>query len=113
MSKEEALLRYKAAAVTWACATFTYKGKHECAAKRIREDILKEKCAEALGLAEYDSSVFTAKVAAIAIPDEGILVFAFKDGSEQTLRWENRSRRESWTDEMKQAARAKASEGRP
>jgi len=78
---------------------------------RIREDILKEKCAEALGLAEYDSSVFTAKVAAIAIPDEGILVFAFKDGSEQTLRWENRSRRESWTDEMKQAAREFALKG--
>lgn len=101
----------KYAAVTWACATFTYKGKHECAAKRIREDILKEKCAEALGLVEYDPAVFTAKVAAIKIPDDGVLIFTFKDGTEQTHNWENRSRRESWTDEMKQAAREFALKG--
>ena len=98
----------KYAKVVWACATYTYKGKHECAAKRIPEDILKEKCAEALGLAEYDFDEFTSKVTAIAVPDDGVLVFAFKDGSEQTVTWENRSRRESWTDEMKQAARERA-----
>lgn len=98
----------KYAKVVWACATYTYRGKHECAAKRIPEDILKEKCAEVLGLVEYDSAEFTAKVAAITIPDDGVLVFTFKDGSEQALNWENRSRRESWSDEMKQAARERA-----
>ena len=101
----------KYAKVVWACATYTYKGKHECAAKRIPEDILKEKCTEVLELAEYDPAVFTAKVAAITIPDDGVLVFAFKDGTEQTVTWENRSRRESWTDEMKQAAREQALRG--
>ena len=94
--------------MVWACATYTYKGKHECAAKRIPEDILKDKCAEVLELAEYDPAVFTAKVAAITIPDDGILVFLFKDGTEQTVTWENRSRRESWTDEMRQTARERA-----
>lgn len=101
----------KYAKVTWACRTFTYRGKHECAAKRIPEDILKEKCAEALGLAEHDPEKFTAKVAAITVPDDGVLVFTFMDGTEHTLTWENRSRRESWTDEMKQAAREQASKG--
>jgi hypothetical protein len=75
--------------------------------QRIPEDILKEKCAEALGLAEYNPAVLAAKVTVITIPDDGILVFTFKDGTERTLNWENRSRRESWTDEMKQAARVR------
>lgn len=101
----------KYAKVTWACRTFTYRGKHECAAKRIPEDILKVKCAEALGLAEHDPEKFTAKVAAITVPDDGVLVFTFRDGTECTLTWENRSRRESWTDEMKQTAREQASKG--
>jgi len=101
----------KYAKVVWACATYTYRGKRECAAKRITEDILKEKCAEVLGLAEYAPTVFTAKVAAITVPDNGVLVFTFKDGSEQAVIWENRSRRESWTDEMKQSAREKTLKG--
>lgn len=101
----------KYAKAWWACATYIHRGKHECAAKRIPEGILKEKCAEALGLAEYDPAVFTVKVAAITIPADGVLVFTFKGGTEKTIHWEHRSRRESWTDEMKQAAREKALEG--
>ena len=102
----------KYAKAWWACATYIHRGKRKCAAKRIPEGMLKEKSAHALGLAEYDPAVFTAKVSAITIPADGILVFKFKDGTEKTVNWEHRSRRESWTDEMKQAARAKASEGR-
>lgn len=92
----------------WACATYTYQGKHECPAKRIPEAILKAKCAEVLGLQVYDPAVFIAKVETINVPDDGVLVFHFKNGTEQTVHWENPSRRESWTDEMKQAARARA-----
>lgn len=95
----------------WACTTYIHRGKHECAAKRIPEGILKEKCTEALGLAEYDPAVLTAKVAAITIPADGVLLFTFKGGTEKMIYWEHRSRRESWTDEMRQAAREKALEG--
>jgi len=98
----------KYAKVVWACATYTYRGKHECAAKRIPEDILKEKCTEVLGLAVYDPDVLSGKITAIAVPDDGVLVFTFKDGTKQTSTWENRSRRESWTDEMRQTARERA-----
>jgi DNA invertase Pin-like site-specific DNA recombinase len=101
----------KYAKVTWACRTYTYRGKHECSAKRIPEDILKEKCAEALGLAEFSLDKFKTKVAAITVPDDGVLIFRFKDGSERTLTWENRSRRECWTDDMKQTARERALKG--
>ena len=101
----------KYAKAWWACSTYIHRGKRECAAKRIPEDILEEKCAQALGLTEYNPTVFTAKVAAITIPADGVLVFTFKDGTEKTIHWENSSRRESWTDEMKQAARKKALKG--
>ena len=95
----------KYAKTTWACATYTNRGKGECPAKRIPEDILKAKCAEALMIAEYDAESFARRVTSITIPDDGVLVFAFKDGTERTLAWANPSRRESWTDEMRATAR--------
>ena len=100
----------KYAKACWGCATYINRGKRECAAKQIPEYILKAKCAEALGLEEYDPAVFAVKVAAITIPADGVLAFKFKDGTGRTINWENRSRRESWTIEMKQAAREKALE---
>lgn len=101
----------KYAKTTWACTTYTNRGKDECPAKQIREDILKAKCAEALGLAEYDSAGFKARVAAITVPDDGVLVFTFMDGGDRTLAWVNPSRRESWTVDMKAAAREKKMKG--
>ena len=101
----------KYAKVVWACATYTNRGKEMCSAKQIPEGILKVKSAEALELAEHDPEKFTANINAITVPNDGILVFAFNDGTERTLIWENLSRRESWTDEMKQAARERALRG--
>jgi site-specific DNA recombinase len=98
---------------SWTCGTFITKGKAHCKAKRIPEDILKQKCAEALEIPSYNPVVFSEKVKQITAPDDTTLVFIFRDGTEKTLRWENRSRSESWTDEMRTAAakRAKARGG--
>ena len=98
----------KYAKINWACATYTSQGKDACAAKRIREDILMEKCAEALGIDAYDADAFQARVLGIDVPEDGVLVFRFVDGTEKTVIWEKRSRRDSWTDEMRAAAREKA-----
>jgi len=95
----------KYAKANWACATYTTHGKEHCAAKRIPEDILQQKCAEALGRNTYDAAEFLAKVAAITIPEDGVLVFTFKDGTLKTILWEKHSRRDSWTDEMKSKAK--------
>jgi len=75
----------KYAKVTWACATYIRKGKDECPAKRIPEDILRTKCAEVLGLSEYDAEAFKAKVAAIHVPADGALTFILRDGTEWTI----------------------------
>lgn len=101
----------KYAKTLWACTTFTNHGKAFCGAKRIPEDILIEKCAKALGLTQYDADAVRAKVCEINVPDDDILVFVLTDGSEITVQWQNRSRRESWTQEMKEAARLKAKRG--
>ena len=95
----------KYAKANWACATYTTHGKDHCAAKRIPEDILRQKCAEALGSNAYNAADFMARVAAITIPEDGVLVFTFKDGTQVTIPWEKHSRRDSWTDEMKSKAK--------
>jgi len=88
----------------WACSTYTSRGATECPAKRIPEDILREKCAEALGTHIYDPRALLEQVAAIIVPTDGILQYQFKDGTEKLVAWQNRSRRESWTPQMRQAA---------
>jgi hypothetical protein len=51
------------------------------------------------GAAKHDPEKFTAKSPPSQFPRRR-LVFMFRDGTIRTLTWENRSRRESWTDEM-------------
>jgi DNA invertase Pin-like site-specific DNA recombinase len=92
----------------WTCYTFDRYGKDICAARSIPDDILKEKSAEALGLEVYDESELVTKVERIDVMDDRTLLFIMKDGIEKTLTWQHRSRRESWTTEMREAARQKS-----
>ena len=41
--------------------------------------------------------------------DEHTLIYHFRDGTVETRTWENISRRESWTDAMRQKARERSS----
>ena len=43
----------------------------------------------------------------IQVPEYGRLVYIFRDGYKQEVNWQNPSRRESWTPQMKQKARAR------
>lgn len=49
-------------------------------------------------------------LAEICAEDGNRLVFRFKNGEEIVKRWRDRSRTESWTPEMREAARQKALE---
>ena len=88
--------------IVWICSTFNSLGKTECDSQQIPEDILWEKVHEIGGLAQ---------VAEITVPDHNRLLFRLKDGSTAETEWHHRSRRESWTDEMKQQARETALKG--
>lgn len=90
----------------WICSTFNTMGKIYCPSKQIPENTLISITEEVLGSTDalYD------KITAIRAEKDNTLVFCFKDGSETVKRWIDRSRAESWTEEMKEAARQKALE---
>ena len=91
--------------VTWQCSTFLQMGRTACSARQIPEDILQSVAAEVLELKTFSPSVFTDNIVQIQAPDDNRLLFIFRDGHTVERVWQNRSRRESWTPEMKQAAR--------
>ena len=52
------------------------------------------------------------KITAVRVENNNTLIFVFKNGEETVKRWIDRSRAESWTDEMKEKARQKTLERR-
>lgn len=90
--------------VGWNCSTYLSQGKAVCHGKKIPDITLKAVCAEVLGISEYDSTVFNALIERIEVPEDNCLRFIFKDGRAATRTWTDRSRRDSWTLEMRQAA---------
>lgn len=86
--------------VSWVCGSAKKKGTH-CKAHEIPEPILRRECAKVLGLMEFDETVFASQVEKIDIPEHGIMVFRFKDGTSLRQEWVNTSKLESWTDERR------------
>jgi hypothetical protein len=85
--------------IVWICSTYNTRGKAACPSQQIPEDILTAKTHDAGGFAG---------LAEIRVPGPGRLSFKYADGRAVDLAWENPSRRESWTPEMKEAARQKS-----
>ncbi len=79
----------------WICPTFNYEGKAACATKQIPEDIL-------TGITD---NMDMEQITGITACDGNRLLFQFADGTTVEKTWKNRSRAESWTKEMKEAAR--------
>lgn len=100
----------KYAKAVWICGTFNERGKAACPSRQIPEDILIEKTAVVLNKAEFDHDTLSVYLTEIVVSAPDQLTYVFKDGHIGAITWQNRSRRESWTDEMKQAAREKTIE---
>lgn len=83
--------------IVWICTTFNTQGKAVCPSKQIPEEKLYEMTAD-IDLGDVDS---------IIAESGNIIRIRMKDGSEITRHWADRSRAESWTDEMKEQARQK------
>lgn len=66
--------------------------------------------AEALGTDTFDADTFCNEITAVRVVEGNTLVFCFKGGTETVKRWSDRSRAESWTPEMREAARKKTQE---
>ena len=86
----------------WICRTYNNEGKAACASKQIPEAVLDH----------LTSDITIEDLAAIRAEAENQLVFLYKDGTTREAVWQDRSRAESWTPEMKAAARARELERR-
>jgi DNA invertase Pin-like site-specific DNA recombinase len=78
----------------WICKTYNTQGKDKCPSKAIPEPALEE----------LVSDIALDDLTALRAEPGNRLVFCHKDGSESVKQWEDRSRAESWTPEMKAAA---------
>lgn len=91
--------------IVWICNTYNQKGKKYCpTAKQIPEEKLISACCEVLFIKSFDAEAFQETVSEIIVPKPNILLFRFTDGTEHTVSWQDRSRSESWTPEMKAKA---------
>ena len=87
----------------WICSTYNTSGKKACASKAIPEPTL-------IALAEKNAH--KGQIIAVTVAQENHLTFRFADGSECEEIWQDRSRSESWTADMRAAAGKKTKEGR-
>ena len=87
--------KIKSSGAVWICPTYNLKGKASCASKAIPEPVLDE----------LTALVDLRDITEIRVENNNRLVFCFNDGTERTEQWKDRSRAESWTPEMKEAAR--------
>ena len=94
------------------CPTYNTQGKAACPSKAIPENILMTTTAEVLGLDTFDPNAFPGEITEVRIENGNRLVFLFTDGKECVKQWLDRSRAESWTEEMKNTARRRQREGR-
>lgn len=89
----------------WLCGTFLTFGKETCDAQQIPESILIAETCKVLGMEDIDEETLRERIAEILIPEKHVILYRFQDGSEQRVEWKHRSRRESWTPEMRERAR--------
>ena len=94
--------------VYWNCKAFHEKGRAGCTAKQIPEGILESVTADVLGLDSFDGEAFKDRIDRIEVPRANRLTFIFNDGHPEERVWKDRSRSESWTLEMREAARQRA-----
>lgn len=92
----------------WICSTFNTMGKKYCSSKQIPENTLIAMAEEVVG----NIDTLHDKITAITAEKDNTLIFCFKDGTQSVKRWQDWSRADSWTEEMKQAARLRELERR-
>ena len=95
-----------ATGAVWICPTYSAMGKAACPSKQIPENALIAATLETVGTPD----ALDGKITAVRVEKDNTLVFCFSDGTEAVKRWQDRSRAESWTPEMRAAAAGKTRE---
>jgi len=97
--------------IIWCCSTFNSRGKKYCDSKAIPEATLMQAVTEIFDIPSFDESVFDENIDCIIAEPDNVLRFVFFSGKTAVYHWKDRSRSESWTDEMRMAARQKRKKG--
>ena len=90
------------------CTTYNSLGKKYCSSKGISEEEIIARTKEILGVDEIDDAFVLEMIESIVIHANGTLEYRMRNGDIKTTTWQVRSRRNSWTPEMKEQARQKA-----
>lgn len=100
-----------ASGVVWICQTFNTIGKSACPfSKQIPEQKLIEAVCGALDTTLLSFELIDNRIRQIEAYENNLMRIELADGETKEVVWKDRSRAESWTDEMKEAARKKALE---
>lgn len=89
----------------WQCKTFLTQGKAFCPSRQIPEEELYRLATEVLKLDEFDKDILHRKIKNIRAKNNCTLLFYFTDGTEVSKNWVPRTRKNSWTAEMRECAR--------
>ena len=93
----------------WRCWNYLYSAKGDrCKTVGLPESILIEKTKEALGADELTSKLLKDKIKVIFAHPDRVLEFVFNDGKKKTIAWKLKSRKYSWTPELREEARLRA-----
>jgi len=91
----------------WKCSYALKRGVEACHSKQVPTEVLIEASNHILRRQEFDEGYFKSKVDFILVMPNRKLVFQIKDGTSEEYFWEEKSRSESWTPEMRKKARIK------
>ena len=89
----------------WCCSTFNTRGKNFCPSQQIPENILISKTLAVLNVTELDREMLLQYIKEIQVPAHNQLIYVLTDGRIIEVPWHHPSRKESWTESMKQDAR--------
>jgi len=92
------------------CATYNMYGKDACPARQIPEDILNDIVRNTLGFETLSNELLKERVVNITLNNKQELIFNFKYEKQVVKTWKHKSRKYSWTPEMKERARRLAKE---
>ena len=93
----------------WRCNSYVKWGTKGCN-KQVPDEELQALTKEILGISELSGALINEKIEMISVEDNRVLTFYLTNGTRRSAQWKQKSRSESWTNEMKEEARRKEKE---
>lgn len=91
--------------LVWICYTYNAFGISRCESKRVPDAELVRLAKEILKVEELTNEIINERIEKVVVSNGRLLTFYLSDGRIIDATWTERSRRESWTPEMRENAR--------